>query len=174
MFMGECMVDFSINRRLPAFPGTPDYSKVFYCDPPSHDFCVFLIISELMRRHHQASAPLKVKFGLIDDRLGSLDFGSLSPRDMKAFPCDLTRQYFNQMLPNVLRPAMQMIGAIEYPPVHGPFDDVEMRGYVEYDYHIWQLVDAARAGHEIPKWQVPLWAKTKVKEVLGDRRPVVI
>ena len=159
---------------LPGLPGPPDYSRVFYCDPPSHDFCVFLIIAELMRRYHQAPAPLRVKFGLIDDRLGALDFGHLSPHEMKAFPCDATREYFYQMLPNVLRPAMQMIGAVEDAPVYGPFDQPELRGYVEYDYHIHQLVDAARAGFQIPKWVIPDWATRKIEAAFPHRRPVVI
>ncbi len=39
--------------------GAPDFSRVVYANPPSHDFCVFLIISELMRRYHKAPGLLK-------------------------------------------------------------------------------------------------------------------
>ena len=57
------MQDIAIKRRLPALGPNPDYSRAFYPDPPSHDFCVWLIIAELMRRHHGCKEPLRVKLG---------------------------------------------------------------------------------------------------------------
>lgn len=58
-----------------------DYSSALYCDPPSHDFCVWLIIAELMRRYHDTPGPLKVRFALRNGMLGYLDFGPYSLRE---------------------------------------------------------------------------------------------
>jgi hypothetical protein len=41
-------------RRRSALSAECDYSRAFYLDPPSHDFLVWLVIAELMRRHHKA------------------------------------------------------------------------------------------------------------------------
>ncbi len=169
-----------IKRRFPAAGENwlgrpkPDYSKAFYPDPPSHDFCTWLIMAELMRRHHGAEEPLRVKFGLISGQLGVVDFGPLSPWGEASYQCGVSREYHDEMLENVMRPAMAMIGAVEEPAIDIPWDVNELRGYVEYDYHAWQLVDAARAGFEIPKWEVPQWAHDEVKEFLGSQKPVII
>lgn len=152
----------------------PDYSLGFYPDPPSHDFCVWLIIAELMRRHHKAPAPLKVKFGLINGQLGTVDFGPLSPWQGRAYQCGLSREYHDQMMEHVLKPAIEMIGAVEEAAVHAPFNLSDLINYVEYDYHIGHLVDAGREGHDIPRWMVPQWARDEVREYLGGKTPVVI
>jgi hypothetical protein len=161
-----------IERRLPALGAVPDYSCVLYPDPPSHDFCVWLIIAELSRRFQRAPTPLKVKFGLIDGQLGTVDFGPYSLRSGKAYPCDVSPEYWRLMLANVMRPAIDMIGAAEEVPAHAPFDG--LAEWVEYDYHLWQLVDAAREGHAVPRWGPPQWAHDAVARMLGRIRPVVI
>jgi hypothetical protein len=163
-----------IKRRSPALGDTPDYSRALYPDPPSHDFCVWLIIAELMRRYHKAPGPLKVKLAMINGQLGCIDFGPFSLRTGQGYPCGVSREYSDTMLANVMRPAMEMIGAVEEPTVHAPFIYGDLARYVEYDYHIGHLVDAGRLGFEIPKWQVPQWAHDEVRKHLGDQRPVVV
>lgn len=163
-----------IRRKDPLLPGTPDYSRAFYCDPPSHDACVWLIIAELMRRHHKAAGPLKVRFGFINGQLGAYDFGPLGILSGQAYPCGYSRQYSDRMLGHVIRPAMEMIGAIEEESIDAPFDPASLAGYCEYDYHVGHLVDAGRQGHKIPQWQIPQWAHDEVAAMLGKTRPIVI
>lgn len=163
-----------IMRREPTPLGEPDFSRVFYPDPPSHDFLVWLVIAELMRRHYGAPGPLKVKFGLVKNQLGTLDWGPLSPWDEIAYPCGVSKAYSDQMMEKVLRPAIEMIGAVEEPLVHAPFPVDDLQHYVEYDYHIGHLVDAGRAGHDIPKFTPPEWAFEEVEKFLGKRKPIVI
>lgn len=163
-----------IKRRTPLLGENPDYSRGFWPDPPSHDFCVWLIIAELMRRHHKAPGPLKVRFGFIKDQLGSIDFGPFGVKDGRAYPCGVSKEYHDTMLANVLRPAMEMIGAVEEPTLHAPFKLAEIADHVEYDYHLSNLVDASRAGFDIPKWTVPQWAMSEAKSYLGGKRPIVI
>lgn len=128
-----------------------------------------------MRRHHDAPAPLRVKFGLIDDQLGTYDFGPRSPWMFKAYACGVTKEYSDTMIANVLRPAIEMMGAVEEPVTHAPFRREEIGRYADYDYHIGALVDAARAGAEVPKFAPPQWASDEAGRFLGDgRRPVVI
>lgn len=164
----------AIKRREPPIGYVPDYSLALYPDPPSHDFCVWLIIAELMRRHRNASAPLKVKFGLIDGQLGTVDFGPFSLASSTHYPCGVSREYSDQMLANVLRPAIDMIGACEEPAEHAPFSWGELAHYVEYDYHIGHLVDAGRQGYAIPKWSPPQWAHDEVRAFLGESKPAII
>ena len=163
-----------ITRRLPPLGPRPDYSCAFYADPPSHDFCVWLVAAELMRRHHDAPAPLRVKFGLFDGQLGLYDFGADSIRSERSHRCGLTRKYSDEMLANVLRPAIAMMGAVEEPAAHAPFDLDALGHYVEYDYHGGHLIDAGRQGFEIPRFQPPQWAFDEVDAFLKGRRPVVI
>ena len=164
----------AIKRREPALSDHPDYGRAFYPDPPSHDFCVWLIIAELMRCHHGVVGPLRVRFGLIKDQLGMVDFGPLSPWSGRAYPFGCSRAYSDEMMANVLRPAIEMIGAVEEPAVNAPFDFDDLAPYVEYDYHIGHLVDAGRQGHRIPNWKLPQWAHDEVRQFLGRQRPVII
>jgi hypothetical protein len=165
----------SIRRRVPPLGPNPDYSSALYCDPPSHDFCVWLIIAELMRRYHGAREPLKVRFALRDGMLGYLDFGPYSLREAyRASPLELDRLYSDQMMANVLRPAIEMIGAIEQPAIELPCGIGDLIRHVEYDYHIGHLVDAGRQGHVMPQWQPPQWAHDEVSQFLDGRKPVVI
>ncbi len=167
-------VPIAIKRREPHLGPNPDWAKAFYCDPPSHDFCVWLIVAELMRRYHGAPAPLKVRFGLYENQLGILDFGAHGVREAQAYECKLSRDYYETMLANILRPAMDMIGAVEQPPLHAPFTLSELEDSCEYDYHIGDLVDAGRQGHPIPQWQPPQWAHDEVEAYLAGVRPVII
>ncbi len=164
-----------IPTKHPALSTDPDYSRAIYYDPPSHDFCSWLMMAEMMRRYHNAPAPLKVKFCLIDGQLGKIQFGPLSPWLGKCYQCGVSRAYSDEMIENVLRPAMAMIGAVEEPAINAPWNLDELRAgrYVEYDHHVSLLVDASRAGHPMPKWQVPQWVFDEVDEIIAIP-PVVI
>lgn len=174
-----------IQRRLPLLserPGytplraiQPDYSRALFCDPGSHDFLVWLIGAEMMRRVHRSPPPLRVRFVLVDDQLGRAEFG-VNGILSGGLPCNLSRSYYIQMRDNVMRPAMNMLGVEEEsPPLQFPFYlNNKLRRYVEYDYHMGPLVDAGRMGCAIPQWQPPQWAFDEVRKFLGDRKPVVI
>jgi len=154
-----------------------DYSTLIYPDPPSHDFCVCLVIAELVRRYKAAPAPLKVKLVTWGGKLGYVDFSHYSIRDGKGYQCGITDDYSDRMIPNVLRPAMEMIGAVEEAPIEiggGSVSLDVLKNYAEYDYHIGHLVDAGRAGFEIPKFEPPEWARREVRQLFGDARPVII
>ncbi len=166
-----------IQRRRPHLGPNPDYSKAFYPDPPSHDFLVWLVIAELMRRYHGAPAPLKVRFGLFDQRLGIFDFGVHGVLSGMVTGCGVSREYHETMLANVLRPAIEMIGAVEeVPPLNNPWPTAYLRDWCEYDYHIGHLVDTGRQGHAIPKFTAPEWAQDEVREFLRGLglKPIVI
>ena len=169
--------EMPIKRREPLLGDTPDYARAIYPDPPSHDFCVWLIIAELMRRHHNAPGPLKVRFALIDGRLGAMDFSHFGIDAGYAYPASCSRAYYQTMLANVIRPAMAMLDAVEETPpldLATRFPKLDLEHYVEYDYHLSNLVDASRAGFEIPQWRVPQWAFAEVDWYLNGSRPVVI
>ena len=166
--------DFPIKRREPALGPNPDYSCAIYADPPSHDFCVFLVIAEVMRRVYKASSPLKVRLMFHDGMLGEYDYGPCSLKSRQAYPGYTDRDYSNMMVGNVLRPAIRMIGAQSLPDLHIPVLHDLVERYCEYDYHIGHLVDAGKLGVEIPKWHVPKWAQEEVREFLGHDWPVVI
>lgn len=166
-----------IQRRRPHLGPNANYSKAFYADPPSHDFLVWLVIAELMRRHHDVPGPLKVRFGFFDDRLGVFDFGPHGVMSGMASICNVSREYHEIMLANVLRPAIEMIGAVEeIPPLKNPWPKEYLRNWCEYDYHIGHLVDASRQGHVVPKFSAPEWAHEEVREFLRELgpKPVVI
>ncbi len=155
-----------IQPKQPSLGGKPDYSSAIYVDPPSHDFCVWLVIAELMRRTHACTSPLRVHLGLKDGWLGAVDFGPFSIKSQQAYPSGYTKAYSDKMIPNICRPAIEMIGATECELANDTF--------VEYDYHIGHLVDAGRAGFTPPHWTPPEWARTEVKAFLAGSKPVVI
>ncbi len=163
-----------IKRRSPLLGDKPDYSKALYTDPPSHDFCHWLIMAELMRRHHGADGPLKVRFLFQNGLLGKYDYGPHGILDGRAHAGVNSLEYSNMMVTHVLRPAIEMIGAINEPDLHVPIKLEEVGEYCEYDYHFWQLVDAGRSGYELPIWQVPKWAKKEVSEFLKGDVPIVV
>lgn len=162
-----------IDRKRPYLTDDPDYSRVFYPDPPSHDACIFLIIAELMRRVHDAPSPLRVKLGLIAGQLGMVDFGPLSLLGGHAHPLVADKAYSDEMILNVIQPAIEMIGGKLESPMHFPFVRDGLRRYCEYDYHIAHLVDAAREGCEVPRWTVRPEADWRVEREIGGR-PIVI
>ena len=165
-----------IPTKEPALSADPDYSRAIYYDPPSHDFCSWLVMAEMNRRHHNAPEPLRVKLCTVNGQLGTVQFGPLSPWLGKCYKCGLSRAYSDQMVENVLRPAIAMIGAVEEPTIDAPWnlDELKAGRYVEYDHHVSLLVDASRAGHPIPQWKVPQWAFDEVDQFLCGKRPVII
>ncbi len=173
--MHGTIMEMPIRRKEPLLGPNPNYSRALYIDPPSHDFCSWLMMAEMMRRHHQSPEPLHVRFGLIKGQLGTVDFSHYGLMAGKAYACGVSREYHDTMMANVLRPAMEMIGAAEETPaieLDGP--PIDLGHYVEYDYHISNLVDASRAGFVVPQWTVPQWAHDEVTAFLGTQRPVVI
>ena len=168
-------IDEIIPRCEPHLGHDPDWSKVIYPNPPSHDFCVFLIIAELMRREHGAKGPLQVSLMLYDGMLGKYDFGRIGILAGRAGVPNLPLSYSNQMIAHVVRPAIGMIGAVAGPDLHVPVDTDIIRRHCEYSYFASSLVDAARAGYEIPRWREPAeWAEREVDAFLQGETPVVI
>jgi hypothetical protein len=157
-----------IAPKEPALSTNPDYSRAIYYDPPSHDFCSWLMMAEMNRRYHNAPEPLRVKFCTINGQLGTVQFGPLSPWLGKVYPCGVSRAYSDQMIENVLIPAMAMIGAVEEPAIDAPWplDELKRGRYVEYDHHVSLLVDASRAGHAMPQWQIPQWAQDEARCII--------
>ncbi len=176
--MHGTIMEMPIRRKEPLLGPNPNYSRALYTDPPSHDFCSWLMIAEMMRRHHQSPEPLHVRFGLIDGQLGTVDFSHFGLASGRCYPCGVSREYHDTMMANVLLPAMAMIGAVEETPaldLGGGPKVIDMPDhYVEYDYHVSGLVDASRSGLIVPRWTVPQWAHDEVSAFLGSRRPVVI
>ena len=163
-----------IRRKVPALSLVPDWASAVYADPPSHDFCVWLVIAEMMRRQHGAAGPLRVRFLLMNGQLGLAEFGQHSLRSGRVNSCEVSRAYSDRMLEHVLRPAIAMMGAVEEPAVEISVDLAELGQAVEYDYHIGHLVDAGREGHKVPQWCPPAWAFEEVDRYLDGKRPVVI
>ncbi len=163
-----------IRRSEPFLGNPPDYSKALYSGVPSHDFCVWLIMAEMMRHHHDASPPLKVRFLFQEGLLGKYDYGSFGLLARKAHKGISDLNYSNVMVTHVLRPAIGMIGGINESDLHAPIQLGEVERYCEYDHHIGHLVDAARQGFKVPQWRVPAWAFREVDDFLKGDIPVVI
>jgi hypothetical protein len=168
-----------IRRLEPGFGGEPDYSRAIYANPPSHDFCAWLVKAELMRRYHKVPGPLRVKLLFEYAMLGRIDRGAHSISSAKfdccAYPDTPEGNRLSQiMVANVVNPAIDMMGAFRESDAVGFIQPAAVLNYVEYDYHIAELVDAGRAGMEIPRFRPPAWAVEKVESAFGNDRPVVI
>lgn len=164
-----------IHPLQPSFGGPPNYSTVLYPNPPSHDFGVFCIIAELMRREHKSSAPLDIILLTKAGRLGYIDFSHFSFNSGSAYTCSVAPDYSDQMIGNVLKPAAKMIGAtILSLDLNDHLPQKAFFGRVEYDYHLSSLVDASRAGFEIPQWTIPPWAFNEVDDYLHGARPIIL
>jgi hypothetical protein len=119
-----------IPRCRPYLGDDPDYSQVIYPNPPSHDFLTFLMIATLMMREKLGrQARLRVSLLLDKGMLGKYDFGTLGILDGRAGVPGLPLSYFNQMYSGVLKPAMDMIGAIEEPALHVPVNSRKIERY---------------------------------------------
>ncbi len=168
-------IDEIIPRCRPHLGEEPDWSRVIYPNPPSHDFCVFLVIAELMRREHGVKAPLQVSLLFHDGMLGTYDFGDRGILGGRCCSPGLPLFYSNQMVAHVLRPAIEMIGAVAGPDLHTVVNTKVIEHHCEYSYFSHSLVDAARAGYEIPRWRQPAaWAAREVDDFLQGEKPVVI
>ena len=163
-----------ILRREPPLGPNPDYSRFIYADPPSHDFCVGLIIADLMRQYHGAPEPLHVKFALMNGQLGVVNYAERPMMGGNPHACGLSATYSHTMMANVLRPAIAMLGAVEDPPINAPWVVEPIAQYVEYDYHIGHLIDAGREGFKPPQWMPPQWAFDEVDARLQGAKPIVI
>ncbi len=170
----DLTVDDFISRCPPLLSEEPDWSRAIYANPPSHDFCTWLIIAELMRREHKAPGPLRVTLLLNQGQLGLFDFGNVGLLVQKGGKVDLPLAYSNEMLANVIRPAIEMIGGVNEPDMHVPVPWEQIKHHCEYGYFMGPLVEAAKHGFKVPRWQVPTWAKREVDDFLKGERPVVI
>lgn len=145
-----------INRTMP--PRDPDVPAdyVVYNVPSgsiSYDFLIWLLDAEMARLREGASPPLKVYFW----------FG----RDGKA---GLSLPQQRVMFDNVVKPSLDLIGAIEHP------DAVHGRDYPPR--HFRDIVQAANNGEKIPVFKAPPRAREAMRQWLardGDQRePIVI
>lgn len=94
--------------------------------PASYDFLSWLVDAEMTRVREGAPAPLKVAFWCGRDGRAGLDMPSR-----------------RQMLENVLRPMLSLIGAVE--------DQAAVHGRQKDFYTLRDVVAAARNGERIPK-----------------------
>lgn len=152
----------------------PDWSTALYASPPSHDFLTWLLAAELMRREKGAPAPLKVAFLLENGQLGLKDYGNVSIAINPGGRTDCSMAYSSQMLAHVLRPAIGMIGGVNLPDLHAPIKYEKIERYCEYTYFLHSIVDAARAGYEVPLFHPPEWAQKEVDLFLDGSKPLVI
>jgi hypothetical protein len=153
---------------------SPNWSYALYANPPSHDFLTWLLTAEIMRRANGGAPPLKVAFLLHNGMLGARDFGNVGLLTNAGGVLNLPVEYSNQMLAHVLRPAIDMLGAVNLPDLHAPVKFEEVEHFCEYTYFLHTLVDAARAGFQVPLFNAPDWAKQRVAAYLGGKRPLVI
>jgi hypothetical protein len=124
--------------------------------PASWDFLNWLVLAEMEKRKRGVTAPLRVGFkpgpngGFRDDQL---------PWNPKQ------RQHF---LDTVMRPALEMFGAIEDPAAaDGNTNEYLFRG----------ICAASREGEEVPRFEPPMAECQFIDaefEALGISRPVVI
>src|SRR5215831_8047015 len=174
-----------IRNKLPTLGPNPDFSKFIYPDPPSHDFCVALVMADLGRRWHKSPieklTPLKVKLALLRSQLGRLDFGPFSLSSTKHVLLPPRPGYFQEMYTGVIKPAIEMIGAVEEPSVELTDPNIldSIQDYVEYDYHIRTLIDAIREDPGVipPHFKPPKWAKEEVESFIQEAkltRPLVV
>lgn len=118
-----------------------------------YDFFQWLVNAELVRRREGAPAPLKVHFYAGQD-------GDWS-KALNNFPR-------KQMFDKVCRPMVALLGAEESDKPNGRYlDHVQAFSYTP-------VIKAYKDGIELPKFSAPEWARAKVAEKFGDRRPVVI
>lgn len=128
-------IDKSIlNRTMPDPDPNYDESYVSYNiteSPLSYDFIPWLIDAEMTRIRANAPAPLKVGFW----------FG----RDNKTGMNGPDRQ---SMLDNVVRPMLDLIGAVE--------DPNGTKGKFKHFFSLRDIVKAYKDGEQIPKFKSPL------------------
>lgn len=107
-------------------------------EPVAYDFLTWLLIAELRRRAEGAPAPLKVRFLNEDYPVG----------------------YHQAFYRNVLRPAVQLAGAVivtDEPP----------RGRHINAYTVRELVEACRVGWPLPGFRAPADAATRMAGYAG-------
>lgn len=174
-----------IQPKTPGLP-LPRFTHAVYYDPPSHDFLTWLVIATTALQQRGIPGPLHVRFAMIDGMLGRYDWSHYSLSSGQRYFCERSKEYSDTMITNVLRPAIQMIGAIEDPPydLSGYDSSIEsyairlnnLSGWVEYSYHISTLVDACRDDLtlQLPKFTPPQWAFDQAHNLLNAfDKPVI-
>jgi hypothetical protein len=117
--------------------------------PCSFDFLPWLVDAEMTRVREGAPAPLKVAFWMGRDGKTGLDTPARK-----------------QMLERVMRPMLGLIGAVE--------DQAALDGRFKSLVALCDVVDAARAGEQVPILQASAAAIEQVSEAIGDKPPVTI
>ncbi len=113
--------------------------------PVGHDFLMWLMEAEMIRREQKAPYPLKVHFSV----------GSY-----KTMAQNLNTEYKRAMFHNVLRPSLRLVGAVEDPRAAGGHVR-DLPGYIRF-------VDAHKRGIEIPTFQPSSDAMAIVQEELKE------
>ena len=126
-------LDSDVENRTPP-PPDPSLGVDYFCynvpaATPSYDIITTLVAAEMRRRREGAPAPLKVGFWM----------GRTGQAGMEI-------DYRRQMLEHVVKPALQLIGAVE--------DERACRGYTTDNYVVGPIVEAARRGEKVPILQV--------------------
>jgi hypothetical protein len=112
--------------------------------PASWDFLKVLVAAEMGRR--MTCSPQALRFGFRSGPNGGFrnEIGGLPPHNSQA------------MFDHVVRPALSLIGAFED-------DSVLNGGAIEYDgYSMRPIVEASRAGADVPRFRIPLGYRTAV------------
>lgn len=116
--------------------------------PASWDFVAWLITAEMAKRRRGVTGPLRV--GIIPGPKDGFRNDNL--------PVDTAGR--KQLLDNVMRPAMEMIGAVE--------DPTATNG-CRHGYMIGEICEVARQGEKVPKFEAPTKAKNEVRKWLLAR-----
>jgi len=129
--MAGMMEHMVVNKTLPPRAADIPADRVCYnvpASPLSFDFIHWLVDAEMTRMQEGAPAPLKVGFWFGRDRESGLTMPSR-----------------RQMLDNVMRPALALIGAVEDPSA------VDGRCRMEFGFN--KVVERARLGLEVPRFR---------------------
>lgn len=134
-----------INRTMPPRDENVPADYVVYNVPDgsiSFDFLVWLVDCEMVRIQENAPPPLKVHFW--------------RGRDGKS---GLGMPEQQQMFEKVIKPSLDLVGAIEHP------DAIHGRDYPRR--HMRHISDGARQGQQVPIFKAPYRAREAMKQWLG-------
>ena len=144
--------EMRVNRTMPPRDPYAPSNLVIYNVPAGsicYDFLNWIVDAEMHRRIENAPGPLKVYFW----------FGRNGKDGLYTERC-------KQMFDHVVKPAMELVGAIEH-------SDAE-KGRYYVTRHIKEIVTQSREGVEIPKFKAPERSLKAMKKWLGDVTPITI
>ena len=144
--------EMRVNRTMPPRDPYAPSNLVIYNVPAGsicYDFLNWIVDAEMHRRIEGAPGPLKVYFW----------FGRNGKDGLYTERC-------KQMFEHVVKPAMELVGAIEH-------SDAE-KGRYYVTRHIKEIVTQSREGVEIPKFKPPERSLKAMRKWLGDVTPITI